>query len=498
MRFPLNTQLVLGFSAALGALLVALLTAYFSIHQLSYYSRWVEHTYRVLQTTSDLRTEVRDAHNSVRNYLLLGDSAYLAPYQEATQQLTREYARLRRLTADDPQQQLRLDTLRTQLDTTLAYLYFYQRQPPGYAAARQMARTDRNQVLQIRRIVLRVKAAEEALLHQRDQRQSFFAVSSPVAIAVAALLAVVLVLVLFGRVARQLRANEQLRLELAVTNRSTARRIKSIRRLVEQVVQGDYSVKIPVREQDSLGNLAALLNRMTQALHGTFGALEKRNQELDQFAYVASHDLRAPLRGVRTIVKWMEDELAAELSDQMRQYLGLMKGRLTRLEALIDGLLQYARIGRTAVHPELVDVQALVRDVADLVVPPGFAVIAPEPLPTLLIDRLGLQQIFTNLLANAVKHHHRGTGTITIDYRETRRNYRFAVRDDGPGIAPEFHAKIFLLFQALRDRHSAESTGIGLSIVKKILEEQRGRIRVHSALGTGATFIFTWPKAVDC
>jgi len=497
MRLPLNTQIVFGFSLALAMLLAALLAAYFSISQLSYYSRQVEHTYRVLQTTSDLRTEIRDAHNNMRNYLLLSDTSYLTPYHRAVRQLDQEYVRLRALTSDNQQQKLRVDTLSIQLREELVLLNFSRRQRPGYASAQQMARTDRNMVISIRQLVQRIKSAEEALLHQRDQRQSFFAVSAPIAIVVAALLAVVLVLALFSRVTRQVRANEQLRMELAIANRSTARRIQSIRRLVEQVVQGDYSVKIPVQEQDNLGNLALLLNRMTQTLQDTFGALQKRNRDLDQFAYVASHDLRAPLRGVRTIVKWIEDELDTELSDQMRQYLGMMKGRLTRLDDLIDGLLRYARIGRTASQLELVDVQTLVRDVADLVVPATFVVAIPEPLPQLLIDRLSLQQVFTNLLVNAVQHHHNGAGVITIRYRETRYNHRFAVQDDGPGIAPEFHEKIFLLFQALRDRHSAESTGIGLSIVKKIIEEQRGRIRVHSAAGSGATFIFTWPKATE-
>ncbi|UOQ74317.1 sensor histidine kinase [Hymenobacter cellulosilyticus] len=195
-----------------------------------------------------------------------------------------------------------------------------------------------------------------------------------------------------------------------------------------------------------------------------------------------------------TVVKWIEDELKAELSDQMRQYLGMMKGRLTRLEDLINGLLAYARIGRTEQKLEEVAVQELVDEVRELVVPPTFQVNVTSPLPVLVTDRLSLQQIFTNLFSNAVKYHHQGQGTITVSCTEAKKEYEFTVADDGPGIAPEYHEKIFLIFQTLRDRNTAESTGIGLSIVKKILDEQKSSIRVSSEPGQGTAFIFTWPK----
>jgi signal transduction histidine kinase len=259
-------------------------------------------------------------------------------------------------------------------------------------------------------------------------------------------------------------------------------------------VQGDYTVKITDTAADNLGSLAATLNRMTLTLDASFSALEKRNQELDQFAYVASHDLKAPLRGVTTIVKWIEDELAAELSPQLRTYLDQMKGRLSRLEDLINGLLAYARVGRTAQTRETVSVEQLLHEVADLVVPPDFQLEIGPGMPTFETERLGLQQVFTNLLSNAVKYHQRGAGHLAVTCRDADRYYEFRVQDDGPGIAPEYHQKIFLLFQTLRDRNTAESTGIGLSIVQKIINEQHGTIRVESAAGQGAGFIFTWPK----
>ena len=151
-------------------------------------------------------------------------------------------------------------------------------------------------------------------------------------------------------------------------------------------------------------------------------------------------------------------------------------------------------MGRTAQTSETVDVGQLLHEVADLVVPPDFTLTLQPGLPTLTTDRLGLQQVFTNLLSNAVKYHQRGAGHLEVSCRDAGPCYEFRVQDDGPGIAPEYHQKIFLLFQTLRDRHTAESTGIGLSIVQKIIDEHQGAIRVESAPGQGAGFIFTWPK----
>jgi signal transduction histidine kinase len=171
-----------------------------------------------------------------------------------------------------------------------------------------------------------------------------------------------------------------------------------------------------------------------------------------------------------------------------------MKGRLNRLEDLINGLLAYARVGRTAQSASSMDVAQLLGEVAELVVPPDFTLHIEPGMPVFTTNRLSLQQVFTNLLSNAVKYHQRGAGHLEISCREAGRFYEFRVQDDGPGIAREYHQKIFLLFQTLRDRHTAESTGIGLSIVQKIINEQQGTIRVESTPGHGAGFIFTWPK----
>ena len=494
MGLKLNTKIILGFVIAVGVLLLTSAISWYSIQQLGYYTRQVEHTYQVLENASSLRGHMRDAQSQVRGYLLLDDSTYLPGFEASIPAAQADLLTLQDLTIDNAGQHARLDTLAGSVANELAYLRRWTMLTPSAEAVRRLVRQDRARQLQLRALIMRVQQEEQELLKERRRRQDFFENTTPAAIVVSAVLAAIIVLWLFTKITRELRANEELQAELARTNADVARRIQLIESLANRVVQGDYTVKISDQEQDTLGNLVTSLNHMTQTLDNTFTALENRNRELDQFAYVASHDLKAPLRGVVTVVKWIEDELPHELSDQMRQYLDMMKGRLHRLEDLINGLLAYARAGRTERKLEEVNVQQLVHEVTELVIPPTFRVETPTPLPVFVTDRLSLQQVFTNLMGNAAKYHNRPDGLISVSCRDLGECYEFRVQDDGPGIAPQFQQKVFLMFQTLRDRNTAESTGIGLSIVKRIVEEQKGAIHIESEEGRGAAFIFTWQK----
>ena len=496
MTLKTDTKIILGFALAVGILLLTAAASFWSIRGLSVQTAKVEHTYQVLQEVESVTAVLKDAQAGTRGYLLTGDTVYLRPYSMATNQLPASLARLQALTSDNSSQQARLDSLRMLVEQEFRILRPLTeiQKSMSQSAMQTLLDTDRQTLRQVRILYNRTKESEMALLAQRSALQDVFEKATPIVVLVSAVLAVLITVWLVMKIMQELADNRRLQNELADINAEVSRRITQIRDLAEQVVQGDYTVKIADAAQDNLGGLAISLNRMTQTLDASFSALEKRNKELDQFAYVASHDLKAPLRGVTTIVKWIEDELAAELSPQMHTYLDQMKGRLSRLEDLINGLLAYARVGRTAQSAENVDVNQLVEEIADLVVPPDFTLRVGPGMPTFVTDRLGLQQVFTNLLSNAVKYHHRGAGQLEITCQEVGQHYEFRVQDDGPGIAPEYHQKIFLLFQTLRDRNTAESTGIGLSIVQKIINEHHGTIRVDSAQGRGAGFIFTWPK----
>lgn len=222
--------------------------------------------------------------------------------------------------------------------------------------------------------------------------------------------------------------------------------------------------------------------------------LEARNRELDQFAYVTSHDLKAPLRGIANLAQWVEEDLGTAVTDEARQHLDLLRGRVNRMEGLIDGILQYSRVGRVTNAVERVNVAELVDDVVDLLAPPDGVSVTVEPgLPILSTERLPLRQVFQNLISNAIKH--AGPDVqIAVRCRDRGDCYEFAVADSGPGVPPQYHQRIFGIFQTLASRDKVEGSGLGLALIKKIVEHHRGRVWLESPPGTGATFFFTWPK----
>jgi signal transduction histidine kinase len=223
-------------------------------------------------------------------------------------------------------------------------------------------------------------------------------------------------------------------------------------------------------------------------------ALEATNRDLDQFAYVASHDLKAPLRGISNLSQWIEEGLAGKLDDETQEQMRLLRGRVRRLEALIDGILTYSRAGRTRERIEPIDVGALLSETRDLLAPPARATILVGPMPKLDAERVPLQQVFLNLINNALKHAGRPDPRVDVACQDEGAVVHFTVTDNGPGIAPEYQERIWAIFTTLQARDKVEGTGIGLSVVKKIVESRGGRVAVASEVGKGATFHVYWPK----
>jgi nitrogen-specific signal transduction histidine kinase len=223
--------------------------------------------------------------------------------------------------------------------------------------------------------------------------------------------------------------------------------------------------------------------------------LEASNRDLDQFAYAASHDLKAPLRGIASLSEWIEEGLAGQMGEETRQQMRMLRGRVHRLEALINGILSYSRASRVREKVERVDVGLLLHECRELLAPPPEARILIAPgMPVLEAERVLLQQVFLNLMSNALKHAGRADVRIDVAWADAGAFYDFSVKDDGPGIAPEYHERIWGMFQTLEARDKVEGAGIGLSVVKKLVETRGGRASVESEPGAGATFHVYWPK----
>ena len=224
--------------------------------------------------------------------------------------------------------------------------------------------------------------------------------------------------------------------------------------------------------------------------------LKDRNEELSSFGYIVSHDLKAPLRAIANLSEWIEEDLSDRILDGDRQQFQLLRQRVKRMDALIDGLLHYSRVGRQELAIETVDVSQLLTETIDaLIVPPTFQIQILPPLPTLETKRILLSQILANLLSNAIKHHDRADGRIEITAKDVGDRYQFSIADDGPGIPPgAAKDRIFEIFQTLKPSSSNANTGIGLALAKKIVEGEGGEIWLDET-ETGARFCFTWRKA---
>jgi len=223
--------------------------------------------------------------------------------------------------------------------------------------------------------------------------------------------------------------------------------------------------------------------------------LQKANQELTDFAYVVSHDLKAPLRGIETLADWISNDYKEKLGCEGKEQMELLTRRVERMRNLIDGILQYSRVGRTQEPKVEIDLNKLVSEVIDTVnVPSNIVVTIEDTLPVIRCEQTRIVQVFQNLLSNAVKYMDKAEGWIKVGCVEDEEFWRFSVSDNGPGIEEKYFDKIFKMFQTLTRRDEFESTGVGLTVVKKIVELYGGEIWVESEVNNGSTFFFTLPK----
>ncbi|WP_130472198.1 sensor histidine kinase [Candidatus Magnetaquicoccus inordinatus] len=228
--------------------------------------------------------------------------------------------------------------------------------------------------------------------------------------------------------------------------------------------------------------------------------LERTNQELQQFAYIVSHDLKAPLRAIHSLVQWIAEDYGPLFDDDGREQLDLLQGRVRRMDQLIEGVLHYSRIGRVREEWIPVNLHKMVTQIIDLLAPPAHITIRLENrLPVVMCEGIRMGQVMQNLLSNAIKFMDKAHGEIAVRCVEEESLYRFIVADNGPGIPAKDHERIFQIFQTLHSGDSYGSAGIGLTLVKKIVELHGGEVHVfspprQSSAACGTEFEFTLPK----
>lgn len=226
--------------------------------------------------------------------------------------------------------------------------------------------------------------------------------------------------------------------------------------------------------------------------------LREMNEELEDFAHIVSHDLKAPLRGINTITSWLLSDHANNLNEDGQDLIQLLNRRVGRMYGLIEGVLQYSRVGRNQSENKPLDIQKIVEDIIDdLEKPEKFVIEIITDLPTVMNDETQMRQVFQNFITNAIKYNDKEEGLVEISAKDLATHWEFCISDNGPGILPQYHEKIFQIFQTLQRRDDFESTGIGLTIVSKIIKNNLGQVRIDSGQGKGAKFYFTIKKKID-
>ena len=239
------------------------------------------------------------------------------------------------------------------------------------------------------------------------------------------------------------------------------------------------------------------LAKLNQDLHAIVQELKNSNQELRSFAHVIAHDLKSPLRGIGSIADRIIRKYGDKLDDEGKDQLRLLLVRVKRMSEFIDGILRYSEIGHVSEEEQDVNVNSLLTEIiSEIAVPENFEITVQQGLPTIRCERLRLKQVFQNLLSNAVRYSDKPNSRITIACTGENGPWKFSVADNGCGIKEQYFEKIFEIFQTLVSRDKTESTGIGLTIVKKIVEMYGGKVWLTSKIAEGSTFFFTLPKTI--
>jgi len=267
------------------------------------------------------------------------------------------------------------------------------------------------------------------------------------------------------------------------------------------IKQKDRKTWIQVTLRDITERLLAEqeLEKLNKDLESAVWELRRANKELQEFAYITAHDLKTPLRGIGTLAEWISTDYADKFDERGKKKVRLLVEKAKQMSALIDDILQYSRLGHSSPETRPVDLNTVLSEVIAGIDPPeNIQITVENELPVLICEKTQIIQVFQNLLGNAVKYMDKPEGQIKVGCLEQDGFWKFSIADNGPGIDEKYHKKIFKIFQTLSSENRVDSTGIGLSIVKKIVELNAGIVWIESQPGQGSTFFFTVPMSGIC
>lgn len=463
-----KTRIIAGFGAALALLICVGILSYWSVVQNANERQWVNHTHLVLEKLDALSANLIDAETGERGYLLTGEESYLAPYNGAASRVHENSKDLRELTADNPLQQRALDRLEPVIESRMALLHdaIETRKHRGLAAGADFVAegSGKREMDEARVEIAAMRQEENDLLEQRSLGVE--------------------------------RTSWRTRVVIVIGNALAFLFLSSAGVIVQREMGRRKDAEEKIRSLNV--DLERRVDERTAELAERMKDLARSNAELQQFAYVASHDLQEPLRMVASFTQLLGRRYKERLDDDARDFINYAVDGATRMQTLITDLLSYSRVGTQGKPLESTrcdDVlDRVLNNILRLAIKESGAVITRDPLPTVMADPLQLSQLFQNLIANAIKFRGKQPPSIHIFAERRSSDWEISVCDNGIGISQEHADRIFVIFQRLHTKTEYPGTGIGLAICKKIAERHGGRIWVEPTPGGGSTFRFTIPS----
>jgi signal transduction histidine kinase len=459
-----KNKVIAGFGAAVIVLILVGASASRSMLKNDEDRLWATHTLLVLEKIDATETDLLNAETGERGYILTGEESFLEPYNDALRHINEDVKAVRELTADNPTQQRALDRAEPLISERMEMLRdrIEARNQEGLVAGAEIVRQGpgKRHMDRIRAEIAGMKEEENRLLRLRTEEADKSSRSTRIMIGVGGILGIGF-LGLAGAIVGQ-----------EMQQRSRAE--EAVRKLNDELEQrvADRTAELAERAKD----------------------LARSNSELQQFAYVASHDLQEPLRMVASFTQLLAKRYAEQLDNDARDFINYAVDGATRMQTLISDLLNYSRVGTQGKPLIPTDSEEVLKNVLESIkyaIEESGTVISHDPLPRVLADPLQLGQLFQNLLTNAIKFRGESPPHIRISTERKGDDWKISVRDNGIGIAQEHADRIFVIFQRLHTKTEYPGTGIGLAICKKIVERHGGRIWIEPSPGGGTTFCFT-------
>lgn len=457
-------KLIAGLTAACFVLIFVAALTYYALAHNTVDRQWVTHTLLVLERLSDLQSQIANAESGQRSFLLTGDKAYLEAYEESLTAIPESLSELRQLTSDNPVQQRNLDGLDDRVSARLTILkeVIGTRNRSGLAAsvAAILTGTSKLRMHEIRSDISMMKTEERRLLVIRSNALDLSTHQAKLFISFGEALGFCFLLLAGVVIQQEMSKRRRSEEEIRILNADLERRV------------AERTSELSARSKD----------------------LERSNMDLQQFAYVASHDLQEPLRTISSFTQLLAKRYRSQLDDKAREFIDFAVDGCKRMQTLISDLLAFSRVGAQAQPLRPVRCDAVLDRVLKnlrFVIQESGAEIQREPLPVLIADEVQLAQLLQNLIVNAIKFRSQQAPCIHISAERKDAACTIMVRDNGIGVAPEHYERIFVIFQRLHTQTQYPGTGIGLAVCKKIVERHGGRISIQPAPQGGSIFSFT-------